>query len=547
MATPLSHPSKPHPVTKRATRLRVLARLGRPGATSRTQRERFEHERKALADRFTKAFSTSPDCMAINRLEDGVYLDINEGFTRTTGYTREELMGRSSREEDLCLWVHNADRERLVQGILATGEVVDLEAEFRMKDGTIIVGLMSCKRLEFEDVACIISSTRNITPLRRAEEERRELQAQLHQAQKLESLGALAGGVAHDMNNVLGAILSLASARSAQLGPDHAMTQAFETIVKACLRGRGVVRSLLYFARRDLQEICPVDLNTLVQEVVQLLAHTTLQRMNLETRLEPSLWPIQGDAGALSHALMNLCVNAMDAMPRGGDLRLETRNLPDGRVQVGVTDTGEGMSEEVQFRAVEPFFTTKPVGKGTGLGLAMVFGTMEAHGGGLAIQSRPGAGTSVTLTFPADRPAAEPEPAAAPGVPHLAGKPLAILLVDDDEFILESVEFMLGLCGHQVQTAQDGPSALAILDGFPARRAVDLIVLDLNMPGMTGAETLARILALRAGQAVLLASGYHDGAIADLLADRPSVGFIQKPFSMDEFQAKLQDMGVTGP
>ena len=547
MATPASPPDRQGPVTNRVTLTELLARLLRPGEARRRQREQFDHERRTLADRFTKAFSTSPDCMAINRMDDGVYLDINEGFTRTTGYTREDLLGRSSREEDLSIWVNNADRERLVQGIRNTGEVVDLEAQFRMKDGSIIVGLMSCKRLEFEDVACIISSTRNITPLRQAEEERRTLQAQLHQAQKLESLGALAGGVAHDMNNVLGAILSLASARASQLGPNHAMAQTFETIVKACLRGRGVVRSLLYFARRDLQEISPVDLNALIQEVVQLLAHTTLQRMTLATALEPGLWPIQGDAGALSHALMNLCVNAMDAMPGGGNLRLATRNLPDGRVQVIVTDDGEGMSEAVQFRAVEPFFTTKPVGKGTGLGLAMVYGTMEAHGGGLEIRSQPGAGTSVTLTFPADVAAAGSELAAAPGVQQAADQPLTILLVDDDEFILDSVEFMLGLCGHQVTTAQDGRSALAFLDQRSAGQAVDLIVLDLNMPGMTGAETLGRILTLRPGQRVLLASGYHDGEIAELLVDRPTVGFIQKPFSMDEVQAKILELNAIAP
>ena len=530
----------PHRMTHRVRRGVILAQRVRRG-------EQLKHERMALADRFTKAFSTSPDCMAINRMADGVYLDINEGFTRTTGYTREELLGRSSREEDLNVWVHNQDRERMIQVIRDTGEVVDLEAEFRMKDGSVIVGLMSGKLLAFENVACIITSTRNITPLRQAEEERRALQAQLHQAQKLESLGALAGGVAHDMNNVLGAILSLASARSAQLGPEHALAQSFETIVKACLRGRGVVRSLLYFARRDLQEISPVDLNGLVEEVVLLLAHTTLQRMTLETRLQPGLWPIQGDAGALSHALMNLCVNAMDAMPGGGDLRLETRNLPDGRVQVEVTDHGEGMSEEVQFRAIEPFFTTKPVGKGTGLGLAMVFGTMEAHGGGLAIRSQPGAGTTVLLTFPGGVAATGPEAAAAPEVRRGESRPLAIRRVDDDEFILDSVAFMLGLCGHQVRTAQDGASALALLAEASGGPALDLIVLDLNMPGLTGAETLGRILALRPGQRVLLASGYHDGEISELLAGRPGVRFLQKPFSMDEFQAKVLEFGLTAP
>jgi PAS domain S-box-containing protein len=498
----------------------------------------FERERKALSERFSKAFSTSPDAMSINRLRDGVYLDVNEGFCRMTGYTLDELVGRSSREEDLNLWVQNADRERLVAALQAQGEVVDLEATFRMKDGRTIQGLMSAKMLEFDSEACLISATRDMTQFKRSEEDRRQLQAQLHQSQKQESLGALAGGVAHDMNNVLGAILSLASAHRAQVEPPDPLAASCETIISACLRGRDVVKSLLYFARKDLEEVRAVSLNVLVREVVQLLAHTTLQRVRLETALEEGLRPVLGDAGALTHALMNLCLNAMDAMPAGGTLTLKTENLGEDQVRVTVTDTGEGMSAEVRDRACEPFFTTKPVGKGTGLGLAMVFGTVKAHGGTVELSSAPGQGTAAILTFPASK--AAPPPPPPPALPQVLDPgALAILLVDDDELIRASVTPMLGFLGHRAQAAAGGREALDLLAGG---LAVDLVILDLNMPEMNGAETLARILEGHPAQRVLLASGYSDGDVGALLAGRPGVGFIQKPFSLQELQGKLGAM-----
>jgi PAS domain S-box-containing protein len=507
----------------------------------------FERERKALSERFSKAFSTSPESMVINRMEDGVYLDVNEGFTRVTGYTIDEIRGRSPVEEDLGVWVHNEDRNRMVEGLQSHGEVVGLEAPFRRKDGSIFIGLMSAKFLEMDSEVCVISSTHDISPIKEAEEERRVLEAQLHQVQKQESLGALAGGVAHDMNNVMGAILSLASAHRAEMDSQDPMAASFDTIIQACMRGRGVVRSLLYFARKDLEDVSPLDLNALVLEVIQLLSHTTLQRLNLETSLQEGLWTVQGDSGALSHAIMNLCVNAMDAMPGRGTLLLKTENLPEGRVQLTVTDDGEGMSAEVQEKAMEPFFTTKPTGKGTGLGLAMVFGTVKAHGGTLEIRSRLGEGTSVLMAFPGG-PAVQAASASEWPAPKALPPALDILLVDDDELILASVAPMLELCGHKVRCADGGLKALEILQkgprvqGGPGGGAADLVILDLNMPGMTGSETLVRILEWNPGQPVLLASGYIDGDVGELMAGHPTVSFIQKPFSLPELQARLAEM-----
>jgi CheY-like chemotaxis protein len=398
---------------------------------------------------------------------------------------------------------------------------------------------MSSALLMIGDEQCMLSTTRDITRFRHDEEERRQLEARLHQSQKLESLGSLAGGVAHDMNNVLGAILSLASARRAGLDPADPMATALDTIATACVRGRGVVASLLYFARKDLEHTQPLDLNDLVRDMVQLLGYTTLKRIRLEMELQDRLALIQGDSGALSHALMNLAVNALDAMPEQGTLRIRTENLPGGVVRLAVRDTGEGMTPEVLAKAVEPFYTTKPVGKGTGLGLAMVFGTMKAHGGELEINSRPGQGTEVLLTFPA----LDPVPAPPEAAPEPAGSAvdLSVLVVDDDELIRESLVPMLEIMGHRAQAAPGGEEALALLRGG---LQVDLVILDMNMPGLNGSETLARIKAFRPGQAVLMASGYNDSEVSRLVSGHAGVSCIQKPFSMKELKRKLAGMGL---
>jgi CheY-like chemotaxis protein len=239
---------------------------------------------------------------------------------------------------------------------------------------------------------------------------------------------------------------------------------------------------------------------------------------------------------------MNLCVNAMDAMPKGGVLHIHTAATPDGGVELRVQDTGEGMAPEVLAKAMEPFFTTKPKGKGTGLGLAMVYGTMVAHNGSFDLHSQPGIGTEAILGFPASRVAA----VVAAKAPDLASvRPLQaslrILLVDDDELIRDSVGPMLEMLGHEVTTAPGGAEALHLLEeGQP----VELVILDMNMPGMNGTEALPLILQCRPEIHVLMASGYSDQEIAPLLHGRPRVASLRKPFSLKEVQAKIAELGI---
>jgi PAS domain S-box-containing protein len=386
-------------------------------------------------------------------------------------------------------------------------------------------------------IACAIQ---DITARKQAEQERLELTAQLHQAQKLESLGSLAGGVAHDINNVLAAIMSSASASRPRLDESDPLARALDTIISACLRGRSVVRSLLYFARSDIGSRGPVDLNVIVGDIVDLLESTTLKRIQFITHLQKPLPRIDGDRASLGHALMNLCINSLDAMPEGGAVTIATRESQTGLVELSVSDTGSGMTSEVKEKAIEPFFTTKPLGEGTGLGLAMVYGTVKAHDGTLDIITSPGNGTMVVLRFPTDKTDRRAVSQKLIPVSVPAAIKLRTLLVDDDDLIREGVGALLEMSGHEVHLAAGGAEAIALLE---SGLEVDLVLLDMNMPEMTGSETLPRLLELRPDLHVLLCSGHRDEDMARLTA-LPNVLSIQKPFTLEELESKLAALGI---
>ncbi|MGA2081544.1 MAG: ATP-binding protein [Holophaga sp.] len=474
----------------------------------------------------------TPTGVSVFEGASGDCIHANQALAAMVGGTLAAMLRVNFR--DLASW-KDLGLDRLAEATLADGVTRHQECFMRSAFGKELA--MECYLVRFHagEVPYLMFVATDIT-------ERHRLLVELQRAEHLESLGSLAGGVAHDMNNVLTAILGLASTLRAGCAHGDPRVRSLDTIATACARGRDVVRSLLYFARKDPESLGPVDLNAVAREVVDLLSHTTLNRVDLTADFQEPVGWIEGDASALSHALINLCVNAVDAMPEGGSLQFRTRVREDRSIQVSLRDSGKGMSPEVARRCVEPFFTTKPAGKGTGLGLAMVYGTMKAHKGALEILSEEGRGTEVVLTFPPR--AGSPAPAAAcagapPAGPSGPGRPLRVLLVDDDELIRESVAALLAALGHEVRMAEGGREALDLVrDGLP----VDLVVLDMNMPGLSGTQTLQRLLALRPGQAVLMASGYSEDAIVPLMEGRPNLAFLPKPFSLKEVRAKLKAM-----
>ena len=373
--------------------------------------------------------------------------------------------------------------------------------------------------------------------------ERQRQEAQLNQLQKMQGLGALASGVAHDMNNVLGAILGLASVHVEIQDPGSSAYRAFELITRACERGGSMIRRLLGFARQSLAEDKELELNTLVQDQVMLLERTTETRIRLEMDLAADLHPMRGDASALAHLLLNLSLNALDAMPDKGSLRFRTRNADEQWIELLVEDTGCGMPAEVLAKAMEPFFTTKEQGKGTGLGLSIVHSTVLAHRGQIQLDSEPGHGTRVLLRFPACERASKqtvPEEV-APAPLETSGTSLSVLMVDDDELIQSSIQMVLEALGHGVMTVSSGEEALAKLE---AGLLVDLVILDMNMPGLGGAGTLPRLRALRPKVPVLLATGRIDQTALTLASAHPGVTLLPKPFGQGTLRNSIKSLGL---
>jgi len=388
----------------------------------------------------------------------------------------------------------------------------------------------------------LTGTIQDITERVLAEEAKLKLLGQLQQSQKMEGLGIMAGGVAHDMNNVLGAILSLASAHLTVQAKDSSVYPALETIRDAAVRGGNMVKGLLRFARQNPAESLNLDLNALLREAANLLEHTMLNKVRMEWDLACDLRLVRGDGSALIHAFMNLCINAVDAMQDGGTLTFRTQNLGDRQVRVIVEDTGCGMTKEVLAKALDPFFTTKEVGKGTGLGLPMVYSVVKAHGGHLAIQSEPGRSTQVTMCFAAATTmdlGTEGQGKAQPGLESTAR---SILFVDDDDLILRSTRMMVEILGHAVTPATSGEEAIAILE---AGYRPDVVVLDMNMPGYGGKGTLPRLRALCPTVPVLLATGRADQEALDLVAAYPWVTLLAKPYGIEDLQHCLHSISQT--
>ncbi|HJV91647.1 MAG TPA: ATP-binding protein [Holophagaceae bacterium] len=500
-------------------------------AAQEAERSRWESEQRyaSLFMNMSQGFALCRMAFKEGRPDDFMYLEVNPAFVAHTGLAH--LEGRWVTE--VIPGIREADPEIFERygRVVRTGEPARFESFVSSLGKWYSVSVYRPMEEHF------VAVFEDVTERKRTEEERLNLEIQLVRSQKMESLGSLAGGVAHDMNNVLGSILGLASLHQELQPPGSPAQEAFATIAKACDRGGRLVRRLLDFARHDLSEVKELDLNALLKEEVQLLERTTLAKVRLDLDLAEGLRPIRGDASALTHALMNLCVNAVDAMPTGGTLSLRTRNGEPGWVEVEIADTGTGMPKDVLDKALDPFFTTKPQGKGTGLGLSIVYGTVKAHHGVLTITSEPGRGTRVLLRFPAcEAPpagSAEADPVGLQTPP----RSLDILLVDDDELIRASMEAMIQALGHRVATVESGEAALEWLG---SGRRPQLIILDMNMPGLGGAGTLPRLRALHPDLPVLLATGRADQAALDLTQAFPAVTLLPKPFTLGELRGRLE-------
>jgi PAS domain S-box-containing protein len=498
-----------------------------------TDRVRSEEALRASEAEYRSLVGAVPD-LVFTFNQDGDFLTVNTASVELLMVPAEAVVGRNASEllpEPLA-----EQLKRTIAAVLASGTVQELDyslaigGEERFFQG----------RVAPASAGRVIAVVRDITQAKRLELEQQRLQTHLQQAQKLDSLGRLAGGIAHDMNNVLSAILAIASANLEQQPAGTALHKSFDTITRAAARGGQTVRNLLNFARQSPVQTRDVDLNAVLCDMTQLLERTTLAKVRLDLDLDPGLQPIQGDEGALTNALMNLAVNAVDAMNGEGTLSLQTRNLEPGRVEVTVGDTGSGMAPEVLQKALDPFFTTKETGKGTGLGLSIAYGTIKAHRGTMDIRSEPGRGTKVVLRFPIRvlAPAAAANAAPPAGIRESAG--LQVLLVDDDELVNDSLQGLLAALGHQAEPAASGEEALAKVErGYRP----ELVLLDVNMPGLGAQGALPRLRQLLPEVPIVLVTGKADQAVLDLARSQSNLSLLPKPFNLEDLRQHLGTLG----
>ncbi len=481
--------------------------------------------------RFQTYFDSAPDCMFHVRLEpDGrfVYEAVNPVGLAAAGVTLEMVRGRTAEE------ILGPDKGRTMTEALRlvceTGQPHRYEPTWTMASGPVTYDAVYLPLRDHDGaITGVLGIARDMT-------ERRRLQADLHQAQKMEALGQLAGGIAHDFNNVLTGILGCF-----ELLGRHATTDGAKRLVsqgtRAVERATALTGRLLAFSRQQPLVTQSIDVNASLAETGELLARTLGAPIRIGKRFAPDLWPASADRNQLELAILNLAINARDAMPLGGTLTIETRNeticasqdggiAPGDYVVIAITDTGSGMTADVLQRVLEPFYTTKESGRGTGLGLSMVYGVVRQLGGDLRIASEPGKGTSVTLYLRRAASKRAEAPAASNRMPARA----SILLVDDDQDVQTVVGDYATEFGHSVAVAATATDALALLG---RDQPVDLLILDQTLPGMSFDEFVAQARTRRHGLPVLVVSAAPDGRGSKVAGDIP---VLAKPFRQEAFK-----------
>jgi PAS domain S-box-containing protein len=456
--------------------------------------------------------------------DDQRIVDLNDAAAELLGVTREE--GLELQLADLLPEESVGD---LWDGFRHSG-TLESEVTLHRPDGA---------RRQIEFVA-----TANVRPGRhiavvRDLSRQKELEAQLRQAQKMEAVGRLAGGIAHDFNNLLTAISGYSEFLFSGL-EDERLRRHAEEIKKAAARAAALTGQLLAFSRRQVLQPRVLDLNAVVSDMDSLLRRLIGEDVELIVMLEPELANVQADPTQVEQVIVNLAVNARDAMPTGGAVTIQTANVVTGDgafVELRLADTGIGMTEEQRQQLFDPFFTTKE--GGTGLGLATVYGIVDQSGGTIEVQSSPGMGSTFRILLPAVADEAD-QPTSAPEQEAPARGSETILLVEDETVVRRLVAEILETTGYTVLQAGDGPSALELLRRHPA--PVDLLVTDVVMPGMSGPEVAQAVTAMRPGTQVLYTSGYTDSQIGHHGVLEPGIAFLQKPFSADDLTRKVRTL-----
>jgi PAS domain S-box-containing protein len=515
------------------------------GSRDITERKVAEEALRRSEEKFAKAFRSNPDAITISTLKDGHLLEVNEGFLRLYGYSREEVFTSSTLE--LGIWEDPRDRETLVTQLLEHGSVAGLEAHMRTKLGAARVVLFSAETIELAGEPCVVIVARDVT-------ERRQLEEQFRQAQKMEAVGRLAGGIAHDFNNLLTIIRGHSDLAMLELEAGSNVHDSLTEVQKAADRASGLTRQLLAFSRQQVLEPRIINLNHVVRDTEKMLRRLIGEDVELVSRLAPDLKNVKADPGQMEQVIMNLVVNARDAMPTGGRLTLETSNVeltpafaeehpgarPGACVMLAVSDTGCGVDEATRGRIFEPFFTTKEMGKGTGLGLSTVYGIVKQSEGYITVESEVGRGSTFRIYLPqAEAKAVAAAKAPADPVSSSSGSE-TILVVEDEDALRELARRFLENSGYTVLAAGQGAEALEVARQH--RDPIHLVVCDAVLPGINGRELAGQLRSAHPEAKVLFVSGYTDDALLLHGIAGDGTPFLQKPFTSDALLRKVRQV-----
>ena len=508
-----------------------------------TERKQTEAALRKSEAQFAAAFDLNPLAANLVTLAEGRIIAVNERYCQFFGYAREDIIGRTVSE--LSMWEEPTSRDTLMQRVRREGSVRDYEARLRRKDGTVRDVLISVTVIDYLDASepVVLSMLTDVTG-------KKAMEAQLLQNQRMEVIGSLAGGIAHDLNNILAPIMLVGDLLQGRLqNPEDQET--LEMAMSGARRGADIIKQLLTFSRGQQGERVAVQVRYLILEMLKIMRETFPRDIDLKQHVPLNSWTVIADSTQLHQVLLNLCVNARDAMPTGGRLTIAATNaslaagdvvLPSDRkpgpyVVLEVSDTGHGIPPEIQRRIFDPFFTTKPLGEGTGLGLSTVLGIVLNHGGFIRLNSTPGKGSSFKVFLPALPAGVEAKVEIPPDSPvvHRCGQ--TILVVDDERSIRETSRILLEHHRFQVLTAVHGEDA--ITQFLQHREKIKLVLTDVMMPVMNGVTLVRALRAIDPELKIIASSGLGDAAHGKELTALGVLEMLMKPYAGTELIAAV--------
>jgi PAS domain S-box-containing protein len=517
-----------------------------------TQKDLLDSNRRLLfsEEKFSKTVHLGPVVITLSRLADGVYVDASDYFLNLTGYSRDEVIGHSAL--DLNIWADTEDRDRVMTALKNDGLVRGLDISFCSRDGSVYYMNYSAEAISIAGEMHLVSVAVDVTERKKAEDEKLRLEHQLQQSQKMETVGRLAGGIAHDFNNLLTAIMGNVELCMIRTGKESSIYQNLDMIKMASESAADLTKRILAFSRKQIIEPQIIDLNDTINHMQKMLMSLLGENIRLNTRTEAINAKIIADPGQIEQIILNLSVNARDAMSGEGTLTISSRNIilddeycrthaydiPGEYVMLSVDDTGSGMSDEVKKHLFEPFYTTKPKGKGTGLGLSMVYGSVKQNNGTIEVESAEGNGTCFKMHFPLYGGQISSSPGTNEKVKRFKGEE-TILFVEDNSMVIEFAVHILKNAGFRILEAQNAEEAQALESAYTEK--IDLLISDVIMPGINGKVLAERLSRKRPDMKVILTSGYTENIIeSQSLAD--GLNFISKPYSAGSLLKKIREV-----